>query len=119
MLSPLTIHGMELNLLGAMAGVFIGRAAVEARQVLQGLGSFLVSMLPVPSWMSMDRAVPFAAPFAALCFHISSCAVLSPYVVTSLTSLVQEAQMHGALLVPTLASTLRRQCEGWVKKADL
>lgn len=115
MLSPLTIHGMELNLLGALAGVFIGRVAVETRQVLHGLGALLVSMLPVPP-LSMDRAVPFAAPCAALCFHISSCAVLSPYVVTSLAALLQEAQLHGAWLVPTLAQSLRRNCRGWVNR---
>eukprot|EP00434_Breviolum_minutum_P040364 symbB.v1.2.035863.t1/scaffold4928.1/size32776/1 len=99
MLNPLTIHGMELNLLGAMAGVFVGRVAVEARQVLQGVGAAICSMLPVslPS-TAMDR-VPFAAPCAALCFHISSCAVLSPYVVTSLAALLQEAQLHRTLLV--------------------
>ncbi|CAK9024255.1 unnamed protein product [Durusdinium trenchii] len=101
LLCPLTVHGLELNLLGAVAGVFIGRAAVEARQVLQGLACVAASMLPV-SFQSMflDRTVPFAAPCAALFFHMSSCAVLSPFVVSSMATLLQEAQLHRCLILP-------------------
>ena len=70
MLSPLTIHGMELNLhpgrpkrcfvsplalrIGAMAGVLSGRLAVECRQALQGLGLALLAMLPKPA--ALERA---------------------------------------------------------------
>ncbi|CAK9024292.1 unnamed protein product [Durusdinium trenchii] len=109
LLCPLTVHGLELNLLGAVAGVFIGRAAVEARQVLQGLACVAASMLPV-SFQSMflDRTVPFAAPCAALFFHMSSCAVLSPFVVSSMATLLQEAQLHRCLILSTLGHSLRR-----------
>ncbi|CAJ1338538.1 unnamed protein product [Effrenium voratum] len=118
MLSPWTIHGMELNLLGALSGVCIGRLAVEVRQVLHGLASGITSLLPVPphSWAVMERTAPFAAPMAAMCFHISSCAVLSPYVVISLTELLQEAQLHRRLLVPMLAESCGRKCRRFVRR---
>lgn len=113
-LSPLTIHGMELNLKARCPGWRLHRP--RGRRNATGGGA-----LPLEHCWFRCRPLgppgrPFAAPCAALCFHISSCAVLSPYVVTSLAALLQEAQLHGAWLVPTLAQSLRRNCRGWVNR---
>ncbi|CAE7905325.1 Wrnip1 [Symbiodinium necroappetens] len=114
MLSPLTVHGMELNLLGAVAGVCIGQMAVELRQVLHSIASAAVALLPASCHAStmMDRT----APLAAMCFHMSSCAVMSPFVVAGLEGLLKEAQLHRHMLLPTVASSFRQRCRWLLKR---
>mmetsp|Transcript_19662 Transcript_19662/g.45742 ORF Transcript_19662/g.45742 Transcript_19662/m.45742 type:complete len:358 (-) Transcript_19662:183-1256(-) len=113
MLCPLTIHGIELNLLGAATGVCIGRVAVELRQILHCMVTAVAALLPASSqaWTVMDRT----APLAALCFHMSSCAVVSPHVVASLAGLLREAQVHRTWLLRTAAACLLQQCQKLLK----
>lgn len=60
----------------------------------------------------MDRT----APLAAMCFHMSSCAVMSPFVVAGLEGLLKEAQLHRHMLLPTVASSFRQRCRWLLKR---
>eukprot|EP00930_Biecheleria_cincta_P038173 TRINITY_DN26225_c0_g1_i1.p1 TRINITY_DN26225_c0_g1~~TRINITY_DN26225_c0_g1_i1.p1 ORF type:complete len:373 (+),score=51.25 TRINITY_DN26225_c0_g1_i1:72-1121(+) len=108
LLHPLSVHGLEMNLLGAVTGVGLGWLVVTARQVLLCLASTAAQHLPafVRSWAGPRLAR--TAPAAAVTFHLASCFELSPFVVRSLAAVLREAQIKSRLLLPTAAACLWR-----------
>mmetsp|Transcript_67855 Transcript_67855/g.122233 ORF Transcript_67855/g.122233 Transcript_67855/m.122233 type:complete len:374 (-) Transcript_67855:221-1342(-) len=108
-LHPLSVHGLELNLLGAMAGVSLGRLAVAARQGLQWLAIALANQMPSRAYSWIGPQVARAAPLAAAALHLTVCLELAPPVVAGLASLLREAQLRRRPLIPTVASAFLRR----------
>lgn len=106
MLHPFTFLGLELNLLGAISGVSVGRTAVVVRQAMWWLAMTALSALPVRTSTWLQPRVQAIAPLAAVLWHLTTCFELAPAIVSALGTSLYEAQMQNDYLVPTVTRSL-------------
>jgi len=95
LLHPLSARGLELNLVGSLAGVCVGRAVVVLRQGLRTAAEAFAGQLP-----------PSTRHFAAVALHLTASGILAPMVVGGLTASLREAQLRGRPLLPVALSRL-------------
>mmetsp|Transcript_117771 Transcript_117771/g.293682 ORF Transcript_117771/g.293682 Transcript_117771/m.293682 type:complete len:384 (+) Transcript_117771:66-1217(+) len=92
LLHPLSPRGLELNLVGSVAGVCIGKALVALRRGLRCAAEALIGKLPASTRQG-----------AAVILHLTASGVLAPMVVGGLTASLREAQLRGRPLLPVVA----------------
>mmetsp|Transcript_30492 Transcript_30492/g.87462 ORF Transcript_30492/g.87462 Transcript_30492/m.87462 type:complete len:371 (+) Transcript_30492:67-1179(+) len=109
LLHPLSMHGVELNLLSTLAGVSIGRLLVALRHGLVHLAASLSARLP--TWFQLWAVPPLrqAYPGVAISLHVAASSELAPLVVAELMGLLRDAQLRRQLLLPTAARACWRR----------
>eukprot|EP00933_Yihiella_yeosuensis_P008126 TRINITY_DN113448_c0_g1_i1.p1 TRINITY_DN113448_c0_g1~~TRINITY_DN113448_c0_g1_i1.p1 ORF type:complete len:374 (-),score=42.85 TRINITY_DN113448_c0_g1_i1:104-1201(-) len=106
MLHPLSVYGIELNVLSGCAGVALGRLAVFLRQGFYGLALAMVAGLPgrVSTWVS--PRVARIAPMAAILMHLHLCQAWAQPVVDTLAAQLHEAQIQNRSLMSITTSAI-------------
>lgn len=95
---PLSPRGLELNLVGSLAGVCVGRAMVLVRQGLRLSAEALLGAEPP----ALLRWV------AASALHLTASSILAPLIVGGLSASLRDAQFRGRPLLPTALGRLWR-----------
>lgn len=135
LINPFSSHGLELNILGTLLGVLVGRFVVAVREILLGAVDSAAALCQRSSITSVaaGNACSFTASFlrttTILAVHLAGCIIFAPCVVRGLASLLQEAQSRRRSLfhtafrsvsrrIPKLFQRVRREALYWDEPKD-
>lgn len=118
-INPFSTLGLELNMLGTLLGVSVGRSVVTFREsFLRTVTSSaaLLSRFLLPAFFrSVTNRTPctFTASLvrttSILLIHFAGCIIFAPYIVRDLAKLVEEAQMGRHCLLHTALKCVGRR----------